>query len=302
MAPNGRRARTEVLQMSVELEMPGFFKDADAASLNGQRRYLALNRIRLSSAIVGAAGSVVNFSDGRLNGSALVALAGFVVALIAELILSYLQPERDWYAGRALAESMKTMAWRYAVQGEPFTDGLSEAELHRLLRSRVQQLTDKGADRVAIGTDSPLVTESMLALRCSDFEVRKASYIEQRTTTQRHWYAGKAIFNKRRAEFWRIVLVSAEILAVALATLRITGGMPVDLAGLFGSIIAASAAWLVLKQHAQLASAYTTTSRELALQEDILLGTSEAEWPRAVSDAEEAISREHTMWLASHGG
>ncbi|WP_125613895.1 DUF4231 domain-containing protein [Specibacter cremeus] len=288
--------------MTVDLDMPGFFKDADTASLNGQRSYLRLNRIRLTSAVVGTAGGVVTLSDGRVDYSAIVALAGFLVALVAELVLSYLQPERDWYAGRAMAESMKTMAWRYAVHGEPFTDGLSETELRGLLRSRVRQLTIKGADRVAIGTDTPLVTASMLALRRSDFEMRRSSYIEHRTAAQRHWYAGKAVFNKRRAQFWRIVLVSAEILAVALATLRITGRLQVDLAGVCGSVIAASAAWLVLKQHAQLASAYNTTSRELALQEDILIGTAEADWPRAVADAEKAISREHTMWLAGHGG
>lgn len=288
--------------MSVELDMPGFFADADAASLNGQRLYLRLNRIRLASAIVGAAGSIVVLSDSRMNYSAGVALAGFLVALVAELVLSYLQPERDWYSGRAMAESMKTMAWRYAVHGEPFTAGLGEDELRKLLRSRVKQLTIKGADRVAIGTDAPLVTESMAALRRSDFDTRKSSYIKHRTVAQRHWYAGKAVFNKRRAQFWRIVLVSAEVLAVVLATLRITGRLSVDLAGVCGSVIAASAAWLVLKQHAQLASAYNTTSRELALQEDILLSTAEVDWPRAVADAEKAISREHTMWLAGHGG
>lgn len=288
--------------VSVELDMPGFFTDADAASLNGQRLYLRLNRIRLTSAIVGAAGSIVVLSDGRMDYSAIIALAGFLVALVAELALSYLQPERDWYSGRAMAESMKTMAWRYAVHGEPFTDGLGEDELRGLLRSRVKQLTIKGADRVAIGTDAPLITESMRELRRSDFDTRKSIYIEHRTVSQRHWYARKAIFNKRRAQFWRIVLVSAEVLAVVLATLRITGRLSVDLAGVCGAVIAASAAWLVLKQHAQLASAYNMTSRELALQEDTLLGTGEADWPRAVADAEKAISREHTMWLAGHGG
>ncbi|MCX2748616.1 DUF4231 domain-containing protein [Arthrobacter sp. MI7-26] len=285
--------------MSVELEMPGFFKDADAASLNGQRRYLALNRIRLSGAVIGALGGIVSLSTGTLDISALVALAGFLVALITELILAYLQPERDWYAGRSLAESMKTMAWRYAVQGAPFTAGLSEAKLHELLRARARQLTEKGADRIAIETENPLVTDSMSALRESDFEHRKAVYLRERTGAQRHWYAEKARYNRRRAEYWRTMLVSAEIIAVALATLRLAGPLPVNLGGVLGSVISASAAWLVLKQHSQLASAYSTTSRELAIQEDILQGTNEAEWARAVSDAEEAISREHTMWVAT---
>ena len=63
--------------------------------------------------------------------------------------------------------------------------------------------------------------------------------------------------------------------------------------------VAAGAAWMALKQYAPLAAAYTTTAGELSLQTRHLLETPEAEWPTAVADAEAAISREHTMWLAS---
>jgi hypothetical protein len=46
-------------------------------------------------------------------------------------------------------------------------------------------------------------------------------------------------------------------------------------------------------------AAYSTTAGELSLQTSHLLEASEAEWPTAVAYAEAAISREHTMWLAS---
>ncbi|WP_426298064.1 DUF4231 domain-containing protein [Arthrobacter sp. R-11] len=288
--------------MSEILELPGYFKDADSASLKGQRKYLFLNRLRLGSTIAGAVGAAVPLAVGNLGLSSLVVLAAFLMALICELILSYVQPERDWYAGRALAESMKTMAWRYSVHGAPFGTELSDAGARKILRERAEQLTQKGGDRVAIATDSPLVTDSMTALRHSSFEERKSAYLRQRTLAQRQWYASKAAANKRRAEVWRTVLVSAEILAVALATLKFAGVSEIDLGGVLGSVIGASAAWLALKQHAQLAAAYSLTSRELALQESLLQDADEASWGTAVSDAEDAISREHTMWLASRGG
>lgn len=40
---------------------------------------------------------------------------------------------------------------------------------------------------------------------------------------------------------------------------------------------------------------------ELALQASTLKSMDDQHWPQAVADAEEAISREHTMWLASRG-
>ena len=288
--------------MTADVDLPGFFKDADAASLKAQRTYLALNRVRLWSALVGAFGGTVTWEAVSLDVGALVALGGFLAALIAELVLAYLQPERDWYSGRALAESMKTMAWCFAVGGEPFGLELDEGTARQLLRNRAGLLVQKGGDRIAVSAASPLVTEAMTALRNSDFATRRATYLEHRTQNQRAWYALKARSDQRRADVWRAALVAAEIIAVSLATLRAFGLSELDLAGILGAAIGAGAAWLALKQYAQLAAAYSLASRELALQEDLLSQVSERDWPRAVADAEEAISREHTMWLASRSG
>ncbi|MEA5456496.1 DUF4231 domain-containing protein [Sinomonas sp. JGH33] len=282
------------------LDLPGFFKDADAASLATQRAYLALNRTRLWSAVAGALGGAITWSASSLDAGALVALAGFLVALVAELVLAFLQPERDWYSGRALAESMKTMAWCYAVGGDPFASSLGDAEARRILRERAELLLQKGGDKVSMSAASPLVTESMTALRHSSFETRRAAYLERRTRDQRNWYAGKARQSKRKADLWRSALVAAEIAAVSASTLRVTKTLDIDLAGILGAAIGSGAAWLALKQYAQLAAAYSLASRELTLQEDLLSQVEEDGWSHAVSDAEEAISREHTMWLASH--
>jgi len=43
------------------------------------------------------------------------------------------------------------------------------------------------------------------------------------------------------------------------------------------------------------------TARELSIIRDRIDWVDEAEWPQFVSDSEDAISREHTMWLARHG-
>lgn len=142
----------------------------------------------------------------------------------------------------------------------------------------------------------------MQALRDTPFPARRAAYIKGRTEDQHKWYAQKAVFNRARATGWRVALVAAEVMALVLASLRVFGNWQVDLAGLMAALIAAGGAWVAVKQYASLAAAYSIAAMELALQSDKLNDVSEADWPLVAADAEEAISREHTMWLASRTG
>ena len=69
-----------------------------------------------------------------------------------------------------------------------------------------------------------------------------------------------------------------------------------------GAMVAAMTAWLQTKQHRTLATAYTVTALELAsVRSRIVHQASEEDWATFVSDAEEAFSREHTLWKASRG-
>jgi hypothetical protein len=239
---------------------------------------------------------------GKIDVAAIVIAVGFLIALASELATWVHQPERNWYSGRALAESAKTLAWRYAVAADPFPDDMPESEARSLLRQRLNEVSAEARDRVTIGSTYATVTPKMTELRISPFRNRRAAYIAGRTEVQHRWYARKANANRKSATTWRLVLIVSEVIALALATSRIFGGWTVDLAGLLGALIAAGAAWTALKQHSPLAAAYSTAAAELAIQADRLLELDETNWASAVADAEEAISREHTLWLASRTG
>jgi SMODS and SLOG-associating 2TM effector domain 1/SMODS and SLOG-associating 2TM effector domain 3 len=193
------------------------------------------------------------------------------------------------------------LAWRYAVKGKPFTDEISNESLKRMFRQRVKSVIANGGDRIIIQAEQPLITEKMTSLRNADFGVRKAAYITGRTTDQLQWYARKAQLNKSRAELLRVLLLVGESVAIVLTVFKISGAVPIDLSGILAALISSTAAWLGLKQYSQLASAYSVASSELAIQRDVLEEATESSWGQAVADAEEAISREHTMWLASRG-
>jgi FtsH-binding integral membrane protein len=283
------------------IELPGIHDAANEVSRIGQKTYVLLSGSRLCAlllaAVAGAAASVTRGFD--YWGLAL--LIGFAGAAVAEFALIRFQPERDWYSGRAIAESVKTLAWRYAVQAEPFGPAHSDKAADDLLIERIRDVLRRGRDRIDIEPGQTVITESMRALRAESMERRREVYLRCRTEDQQRWYSSRARKNAKSATYWRYALLAGEVLAVALAAVALGRSEPADFAGIIAAAVASGAAWLSLKQYSQLTSAYRVAATELALQADILRAAEVGDWPSAVADAEEAISREHTMWLASRG-
>jgi hypothetical protein len=136
-------------------------------------------------------------------------------------------------------------------------------------------------------------------LRSQPLEARRRAYELGRLVDQMEWYGAKSRENERRALLWSFATMTFQALGVVAATLRVAGVIDVDLLGIAAAAGAATAAWLESKDHSSLAEAYATTAHELALVREALPdGLDEARWGTFVSDAEAAISREHTRWLA----
>jgi hypothetical protein len=284
-----------------DIDLPGVHDAADTASCRGQKTYLILSAARLIALVVAAVAGALSFITVVFDLFGVIVLVAFIVAAISEVTLIWLQPERNWYSGRAIAESTKTLAWRFAVKGNPFGPTLTSAVAESLLRRRISEVLTEGKDRIDIGLEPAIVSESMRRLRESNIETRRATYLRFRTEYQRLFYSTNAKRNKVRATSWRFGLLAGEILAVVAAAVTLGRGNRIDFAGVIAALVASGAAWLAIKQHSQITSAYRVAAVELAIQESVLESVDENKWPQAVADAEEAISREHTMWLASRG-
>jgi hypothetical protein len=149
-------------------------------------------------------------------------------------------------------------------------------------------------------SDAPLMTPAMRALRSAPLDVRRQVYIRDRVDDQRDWYRKKAGAYARRAGWWRAILLFGEVAGVALAICRGFGIIHVDLASIVATGLGASAAWLGVRQHEHLARAYTFAHGELSIaRERLMTAMDEDAWAAEAADAEEAVSREHTMWRAS---
>jgi hypothetical protein len=229
----------------------------------------------------------------------------FAVALIVEAYLYQAKPERTWYEGRAAAESVKTLSWRYAVGGQPFDIGGSpEPQVADLFLDQLKALFDviKDLDLAPPTSSGEQITQNMRASRAASLADRKQFYERGRVEDQQNWYQRKALWNKGRAGGWTVAMLIVEIVGVVCGMLKAIGFIEGDLLGFAGAIAATMTAWLQTKQHRTLATAYTVTALELAsVRSKIAHQNTEADWATFVRDAEDAFSREHTLWKASRG-
>ncbi|GGY94436.1 DUF4231 domain-containing protein [Streptomyces poonensis] len=279
-----------------EDDLPVVFRSSDAASLTGQRSYIRGTKFRLVLAVTAA---LCGALDHQVALMGLVAV--FVLTICVEVWLLTGRPEQSWYDGRALAESTKTLAWRFAVGGAPFPADLSQSEAHRRFQRRLGELLREAPVSSLAPVGSIAVTDAMKTLRARSFADRKQAYLRHRIEDQQQWYTSKAAANVVNARRWRLVLVGVEGLGLAAAVLRLLGLFTFDLAGILAAVLGAGSAWLAVRQHETLGRAYTFAATELSVIHERLTHTDDGSWAEEVADAEDAISREHTMWRASRG-
>jgi hypothetical protein len=289
-----------------DADLPPLFRAADQSSLEAQRWFLNATKVRLMG-LIGAAffGLFVwTWGQSPVDWAGVLAALCFGIALVVEGYLLKSKPERTWYDGRAVAESMKTLTWRYAMGADPFNIEHAAAEADELF---VRQLGDvlgvvKDLDLAPDAAVGEQITAAMRAVRAASLQDRKAIYAEHRVDEQQSWYSRKAKWNRSRANRWALGMLAIEVLGIGAGILKAIGTIHGDLLGFGGAIAAAMTAWLQTKQHRSLAAAYTVTALELAsVRSRIRHQESEGNWAAFVSDAEDAFSREHTLWKASRG-
>ncbi len=286
-------------------DFPLIQQAAGANSQEGQQRYFRDTRRNLIMLIVATVAGAFTLRRGTTDWAGVIATIAFLGALYTRLNLLTGRPERTWYDGRAAAESAKTLAWRYAVGGKPFgIKTCPSQQADALLLTRLSDILTNlgGLGAVPPARGGEQITAGMRALRSRSLEERKAAYAAGRIANQRDWYSSKARWNLNRAQRWGAALLLVEFAGAVGAIVKAIGLVEIDLLGLAGTAAAAGTSWLQAKQHTTLAEAYSVTAHELAaIAAQIDMQQSEETWAEFVDDAEEAISREHTLWRASRG-
>ncbi|MEV6023594.1 DUF4231 domain-containing protein [Streptomyces sp. NPDC052036] len=281
--------------------LPPMFRSADRASLTGQAETVRWSGVQLGLLVAGAfLGAVDVELHNGIDLGALCAAVALLVSLGPAMLLSINNPQRSWYRGRAAAETLRTLSWKYAVRAEPFaaSDAAADERLLRDMADILHGMQDVGWSAGA--GEEPEITPAMRRLRAEPLAVRQQVYLQGRLRQQHSWYATKAATCKRMARRWAVLGILATVLGLVGGCLKAFGVLHYDGLGSASAVAATATAVIQLKQYRPLAAAYSLTARELLL---VISGLErplddEAAWARRCSEAEEALSREHTMWLA----
>jgi hypothetical protein len=287
--------------------MPEYFGDDDYPALYGaaneyasasQRRFLRALAINLTLLVVASCLSIINVQQ---TWFAMLQALMLLISLALTIFLAAHKPQQFWYAARALAESTKTVAWRYMMRAEPFQGRDSEAndQLAKTLFKILEANKHVSSQATQILTTQQS-TSKMQEIRALDIEERRKIYETHRVINQLHWYISKAQQNKNLASIFFCLLIAANSLAIFFALLRISyPSIEVWPTDVFVAASGALMAWLQTKRFQELAASYTLTYHEIGTMR---LGLShideETSLSKFVGDAENAFSREHTQWQA----
>ena len=286
-------------------EFPSLYQAADKSSLTAQKSYLIIIGLDLSFMIIGALLTIYSFNY-EFSKLIIYSVSGLflLTSLILTIILKSKAFEDTWYQGRALAESIKTLTWRFVTGSELFELHITQVDVNKIFIDRLKDLANEFNDLNKTLDASiltlPVITPRMEDIRKLTTEERKNLYIDQRIKDQKDWYSRKAQFNKSRYDLWFGIIIITQFLSLVCIVILIKNpSLNWNLVGLFTTISAAAISWLQLKQHQELKQAYTTAAQELNFIEASSLSiTTETDFSRFVLDSENAISREHTLWLA----
>src|SRR4051794_33754871 len=170
--------------------------------MGAQRYYVATFVVSLGLMILGATASLItgNFLWGKDYAPLAPVLLG--CALLLSALMQVQRKDRLWYMARALAESVKTTAWKYMSGAEPFGLTLTPHDADKAFTNRLTELAQEYRETIKevtpSVTSSDQITDQMRSVRSSDLPARQSVYLRHRIQEQRDWYSGKANFNQRR--------------------------------------------------------------------------------------------------------
>jgi Flp pilus assembly protein TadB len=159
--------------------------------------------------------------------------------------------ERRWYSSRAVAESVKTLSWRYMMRAAPFEGGSPEADAEAA--TLFEKFDHDIADQEAAPAPEPHeITAKMREVRHRAAAERADMYMKERIEDQRTWYARNCEKNSRNGNRTLWFAIATQVIACGFALIQIAREIP-DFVGVFATVSAGALAWMQLKKYEDLA-------------------------------------------------
>lgn len=288
-------------------DLPGIYYEASEASMSAQRTFLRLIKLNIFFLVVLSTLSSINISFISKEYQFLIPLIS-TFFLILTIMITFATDsgkyEKKWYDGRAIAESLKTLSWKFMMKAQPFLN-LSKADAETKFLEDFKEIKNAIKPAGDIFGSNPRanmhqLTDTMKKVYNSDLETRKGTYELNRIQNQQNWYKKNTTINSKKAEYFYWIIIICQLVAILCSFAMIY--MPNSIfnpTGFIATIISAFMTWTQLKKYQNLAESYGITSVELGLIQDTIPSiSSDEQFSRFVAESETAISREHTFWRA----
>jgi hypothetical protein len=284
-------------------DYPAIYREADNISNKTQRYYLIILRLFLCMLVV----SSLLFT--YLNSYIVLKIINAVISLaiiIFSFIFRFYNFQGIWYTARAVAESIKTISWRYAIKAEPYNISDNVAKI--LFLKTIKDILDMNHDFKkyieANYGDEQSIPNNMIDIRQLPLKERLDFYYKYRIIEQRDWYIIKSKFNKRQSNLFSCALIIIPFIlfvTILISFINLYNNFIFPISILL-SLISVIFTWIQTKKYRELEKSYALASHEInffATQKDDI--KSEDAFSQYVLDSENAFSREHTQWVARKG-
>lgn len=287
-------------------DYPALHSSSSKASAGAQRKHLFLIRAQLFLLILASAGGSIAAVVGPSRSRQVSILTAIFLALSILLmwILRVQRYEKIWFDCRAVAESVKTATWRYMMHAPPYDSDDVGANLDTRFIKELIEIREArpGIDSHLAGFSSggTEISGYMRKTRVLPLNDRRKIYLRERLQDQKRWYEDKTRTNRTFAAVWFWTISAIQAIALILAIINAaTGSWSINVVSIIMTLAASFVAWTQVKRHDELIQPYGLATQELSALESLQSHVSEPKkFQEFVTQVEEAISREHTMWCA----
>ncbi|PWG81183.1 DUF4231 domain-containing protein [Pararcticibacter amylolyticus] len=285
-----------------EKDFPCYYVDSDNASKFAQKTYKVFIWVSIGFMFLA---TLVDSLDFFQEIKRYTGIAVFISGAMT-LLLTLLKPEKSWYKGRAIAESMKTLSWRYMMHIDPFDANDDRQNLIRFtdrISAINAQANQDGFIPKPNKYHSDVITAEMDAIRNKNLLERKDYYKTHRIENQISWYRQKSINYKLAGNICSWAIFVCQLIAGFYLVKNNGQNTSVNLNGIMVFIATSLIAIVELYKFKDLHQAYALTHQELnIIKTRFGIIQDQRSFNQFVLEAEQAISREHTMWLARRIG
>ncbi|RDB60549.1 DUF4231 domain-containing protein [Gordonibacter sp. 28C] len=229
-------------------------------------------------------------------------IISLLIILVIAIYLLVSKTMAHWYSARALAESVKTLSWRFVTKAYPFEyDDEKRAKIDfcdrlDMLYKQNQEL----ATKLHPDKNSCQLPDKMISLRARSAEDRKKLYDSSRVNDQYEWYRKKGNVKRWQYNIFSILYVLSLIVSIMFLMLGYSSGnekqLPVDVVIAFSTSILT---WIQAKRFSELVASYNQAAHDIGFISSCEIDdVTDETLAKFVSDSENAFSREHIQWFA----